>query len=406
MGKLFAMEELDAEIEAVELAVTPEEGEVADVQVEVEQEVAEVAEGGEAIEEGMEAADQLEQVEEVVEQAVEEGEGLDPVAAEAIKLAVEAICARVGANPKAVYALYATENFQSTSSRKANTKIALEGVGEFLKDMWKKIKAALQRLWAKAKEFFDKHFSSLGRVKSALESMKAKVAASSGKAEKAYVEEAPASMAEAFAGKTDVTVASVKGYIAAHTAASKAVEELTSAGAEAAKLAADAVKQGKFDASKLVTGSFDLGTAKAPLVGGLYLQYTITAEEEDVSVEVERQTIEAETKVGVNIPEKAKLTEVINEALALINADVKEKAAFEKKEAEFNKQMVAVEKAINDTVVDKESAEAAKEARKQLKVVYKSNAKVPGITAEKVALDVKLAKAVIGFCGFCVKQYK
>ena len=116
MAKLFALEEAELEGTEVELEAAPEVGEVADVQVEVEADASEMTEVAAGVEEGMGAADQMEQVEEVVEQAAE-GEGLDPVAAEAIKIAVEAICARIGANPKAVYSLYATENFQSASSR-------------------------------------------------------------------------------------------------------------------------------------------------------------------------------------------------------------------------------------------------------------------------------------------------
>jgi len=406
MAKLFALEELDENIEVTEMEAPAEVGEIADVQTEVEPEVADVAEQTEAIDEGMDAADQMEQVEDVVEQAAE-GEGLDPVAADAVKVAVEAICARIGANPKAVYSLYATENFQSASSRKANTKIALEGIGEFLKDMWKKLKAALIKLWQKAKAFFDKHFSSLARVKKALESMKAKVSASSGKiSEKAYIEEAPSSLAEAFAGKSDISASTVEAYVAAHTEAARATSEISDAGDTAAKAGIKAIEgKAKVELAKL-TGVYNLGTAEKPLIGGMIIKYTISADDEEVSVEVEREQIDRETKVGVSIPEKAALTKALSDTLNLINADMKDKSSFDKKEAEFNKNMIAIEKAINATVENKESAEAAKEARKAIKLVYKANARVPGITAEKMAMDVRLAKAVIGFAAFCVKQYK
>lgn len=406
MGKLFAMEELDTEVDVVELETAPEQGEVADVQVDVEQEVAEVAEGSEAIEEGMGAADQLEQVEEVVAAAAEEGEGLDPVAAEAIKIAVEAICARVGANPKAVYALYATENFQSASSRKANTKIALEGVGEFLKDMWKKIKAALQRLWVKAKEFFAKHVSSLGRVKTALDSMKQKVAQSSGKIEKAYLEEAPASLAEAFVAKTDVTADVASAIVAAHVVAGKASTNVAANGAAATAAGLEAVKKNVAVELGKLTGTYELGTEAAPLVGGVYVKYDVKTEDGELVVEVERQTVEKGAKAGLSVAEKAKLAGLLSDTLNLIAEDVKEKAAFDKREAEFNKSMVEIEKALNETVKDQASAEAAKEVRKSLKVVYKANAKVPSIVSEKVALDVKLAKAVLGYASVCLKNYK
>jgi hypothetical protein len=408
MAKLFAMEELDTEMtDAVELEVTPQEGEVADVQVEVEQEVTETGDDTSAIEEGMAAADQLEQVEEVVAGAVEEGEGLDPVAAEAIRIAVEAICARVGANPKAVYALYATENFQSSSSRKANTKIALEGVGEFLKDMWKKIKAALTRLWTKAKEFFAKHVSSLGRVKKALESMKQKVAQSTGKVkDKAYIEEAPSSLADAFVGKADVSVATIKEYLAAHTAAAKTSNDVGSNGEQAAKVGLEAAK-GKVAASlDKLTGVYLLGTEAAPLVGGVFIKYEVKSEEEELTVEVERQNIDKETKPGLSISEKGEVVKLLTDMLSTINDDIKFKAAFDKREAEFTKTMVDIEKEINASVTDKDSAEAAKEVRKAMKVVYKANAKVPSIYAELMSLDIKLAKAVLGYASVCVKNYK
>ena len=177
---LFALEN-DAEIGDAEMSVSPEEGQASDAANEASDDMNDIAETAEAVDTGADAGEQLGQVEELVEDAVENGEGLSPVAAEAVRISVEAICARIGANPGSVYSLYATENFQSASSRKANSRIALEGVGEFLKNLYEKIKAALTNMWTKITDFWDKHISTLGRVKKALESMKTKVASSSGK---------------------------------------------------------------------------------------------------------------------------------------------------------------------------------------------------------------------------------
>lgn len=403
--KLFALEDAELAGTEVELEVSPEVGETADVETEVAPEVAEVAEIETGVEEGMGAADQLENVEEVVEQAAE-GEGLDPVAAEAIKIAVEAICSRIGANPKAVYSLYATENFQSASSRKANTKYALEGVSEFLKDLWKKIKGALQKLWAKVKDFWAKHVSNLGRVKKALESMKAKVAQSSGKVEKAYIEEAPSGLVAAFASKGDLTSDVVSKCIAAHMTAGKAVAAAVASGAAASSAAIDSVKAKAAAQLGKATGTWNLGTEADPLVGGVYITYDVKAEDDELVVEVTRETAEKGEKGGLNVPGKDKVGALIKDTLDLITEDVKAKAAFDKAEAEFNKTMVEIEKELNATVSDQASSEAAKEVRKSLKIVYKANAKVPQITAEKVSLDVKLAKAVMGFAAVCLKNYK
>lgn len=407
MAKLFALENAEAGEEVVELEATPEVGEVADVETEVVPEVSEVAEIETGVEEGMGAADQLDQVEEVVAQAAE-GEGLDPVAAEAIKIAVEAICSRIGANPKAVYSLYAAENFQSASSRKANTKYALEGVGEFLKDLWKKIKAALSNLWAKVKAFWEKHISTLGRVKKALESMKQKVSASTGKLEaQAYVESAPGGIASAFGfGGKDVLDSSIADVISAHEDAGKTVDEITAMGSKAAKAAADAIAATQAIDLKNVTGSWTLGTSKSPLVGGATAVFKIEVEGSNVNVSIERETVEKGEKSGVKLVEKAAVAVLLTKTLSVIDTDVKAKAGFDKAQTEFTKAMADVEKAINATANDKASAEAAKPSREAVKVMYKVNSKIPQISAERVSMDIKLAKGVLGYAGLCLKNYK
>jgi hypothetical protein len=167
MAKLFAFEDDSVMDETVPAAA----------EVEAEQGVSELAEdavgvdeGVTAIDDGEEAAAQLEEVQEVVAATVDgegEAQGLDPVAAEAIRIAVESICARMGASTKQFYALYATENFQSKSSRVANTKIALENIADTLKGVWAKIVAFLKGLVAKVVGFWTKlRYSIEGTLKS------------------------------------------------------------------------------------------------------------------------------------------------------------------------------------------------------------------------------------------------
>jgi len=402
MSKLFALENLEENVDGVELEAAPEVGEVADVQVEVEAETGDADTAVAAIDEGMGAADQLEQVEEVVADAAE-GEGLDPVAAEAIKIAVEAICARVGANPKAMYSLYATENFQSASSRKANTKIALEGVGEFLKDMWKKIKAALQRLWEKVRAFWDKHVSSLGRIKKALESMKAKVSSSSGKLkDKAFIEDAPSGLSDAVGGG-DISAKSFDSFVAAHKALLKSADDVTAATADFNAAAAAGVASDE----AAITAAIGKVKGKAPgksgtLVGGVTIEYKFSEEGEGVvNLEVERENVDKKDKGGVSLAEKNDVKSALDGVLALINDNIKAKEKQNKLQESFNKFSLAIEKAIN-------GADAAKQKglRDAMKVAYKINAKAPTIQNEVLGLNIKLAKAVLGYASLCVKNYK
>lgn len=405
--KLFALEEADLGGEVVELETAPEVGEVADVEAEVVPEVAEVQEQAEAIEEGMEAADQLEEVEEVVKEAAE-GEGINEQAAECLRIAVEAICARVGANPKAMYSLYATENFKSPSSRKANTAIALEGVGEFLKDLWRKIKASLMNLWEKAKAFFEKHFSSLGRVKKALESMKAKVSESSGKIkDKAYIEEAPSSLVDAFAGDSDININVVKKYIAAHRKLTPTLDSFNEAIDNFNKKAEKAANSELIDSLlEIESSKQEFGTEDNPLIGGVYITYTFEADkkEGELTVEVERATIEKkEPSLGISVTDKSGVLEVIKDTLSIINDTIKIKEKREKRESTFNKYMLAIEKAVNAVGDD---AEKVKKLRKLIKIAYKYNSKTATIDTELFSYNIKLAKAVLAYSAFMLKQYK
>lgn len=402
MGKLFAMEELGSIGDDVELEVSPEAGEVADVQVDVEQEVGEIEDQTGAIEEGMGAADQLEQVEEVVADAAE-GEGLDPVAAEAIKIAVEAICARVGANPKSVYALYATENFQSTSSRKANTKIALEGVGEFLKDMWKKIKAALSRMWEKIRAFWDKHVSSLGRIKKALESMKAKVGESSGKLkDKAYIEDAPSGLAEAIGFEGDISVKSVEKIINTHKTLMDTSDVIVKV-AEAFNAAAASNIGNPDAAAKALGGVKDRSVG--PVVGGITFAYKFERDqaEGDVTFTIERENVDRKDKGGVSLAEKNDVKNLVDGMLKLITDNIKAKEKVTKMQEGFNKLSLAIEKAINGSNAAPDDVKAM---RNSMKIAYKVNAKFPTVMNEVLALNIKLSKSVLSYASLCLKNYK
>ena len=404
MAKLFALENAEVETGELEMETPVEVGEVANVETEMVPEIAEAGEIESGVEEGMGAADQLEQVEEVVAQAAE-GEGLEPVAAEAIKIAVEAICARIGANPKAVYSLYAAENFQSASSRKANTKYALEGVGEFLKDLWKKIKAALTNLWAKVKAFWAKHVSSLGQVKKALESMKQKVGSSSGKLEgKAYVEEAPGSLGDAFGHAGEISTKSIESVIAQHANLTESADAFVKKVEALNAIAADkaATPSALENVAKLQS------TSSGPLVGGVTFKVEVESDAEAGSVQVNfsEEADNGSEKVGVQLAAKDAVKSMLDKTLAIVNDNMKAREKLAKCEESFNKAAIAVEKVINEGSKDKESAEAAKETRKSMKIIYAMNAKAPVIFNKGLGFNIKLAKAVLGYSSLCLKNYK
>lgn len=398
MSKLFALEN-DATGEVLdETAVTVEEGEAASAVVETDAGVGEVDTLAAAIDDGVTASDDMSDVQDLVTTAAEEGEGLTAVAAESIRLNVKTICARVGANPQAIYALYATENFASPSSRKGNTQIAAEGISEFLKDLWKRLKAALTKMWEKAKAFWDKHVSTLGQVKKALESAKAKVKASSGNLKnKAFIEKAPGGLASAFAGKGDIDTARVQSYITAQGQLSDTNNVIVNAIA--------AMKS--FEDGPKVAEILDSAPKNVLIVGGELLTIVIQGDEngKNVKLEVTKTPIEDKDDApGMVVPDKAKLLSLLDSTSKVIDAAIAAKKNSDKVSADGRNTLNAFEKIINE--MDDSSGEKKAEARMAMSVMYRTHAlssKLQGLYASQ---NVRLAKAVLGFVGYSLKQYK
>lgn len=412
--KLFALE--DAELEGmgaeVELETSPEEGEAAAVQAEMQDDVTDIQEVESGVEEGMDAAEQLEEVQDLVEQAAE-GEGLDPVAAEALRIAVEAICARVGANPKSVYSLYATENFQSASSRKANTRIALEGVSEFLKNLWEKIKAALKSLWDKVVSFWDKHVSNLGRMVKALESMKDRAAKASGSYKFKPVE-APASLLSIFPTKQAVfDSAVIDTYQKTLADAKKALEgnfRILEGVAEGSELFS---KVGAL-VSKLAQANGEViafGSESQPLPGGKYYKWTYKVNEEkddDVAtytLEIDEdhgEFTEGRQEVQMDVANKDTIKKLIS---ATITEVAKPAMKRRDKAASTAKKVNDAFKKI-DAVIKTASPEDQAAAKTAMRIFNLVLAKGPGIEAKYNQAEMAYMKGVLVYSAACLKQYK
>jgi len=171
MAKLFAFEDEMSTVDVEEILPEEEVAEVSDM----ESEAVELDSGAEAVTDGVEAAGQLEELGEVVEQAQEEG-GLDPIAAEAVRIAYESIMGRLGVSNAPAAKYFAAENFQSRSTRKANTALAMEAsIKETLQKIWERIKDFFSNLLAKAKEFWNKMFYNADRLSKKIDAFKKEI---------------------------------------------------------------------------------------------------------------------------------------------------------------------------------------------------------------------------------------
>ena len=412
MAKLFALENADLEIgDEFEMEASPEQGEVADVQVEVEQDLGEVEEIAAGVEEGMGAADQLEEVEALVAKSGEEGEGLDPVAAEAVRLAVEAICARVGANPKAVYSLYATENFRSVSSRKANTKIALEGIGEFLKNLWEKIKTAVTNLWEKVKAFWDKHLSSLGRLAKAMESMKAKISQVKGNPSFEAVT-VPAGLQAVFPVKgANLGVDEVKGYVTRAKTATTAIADFrllnTVIGSSELTTIADLIVKYKDNGNIIAFGS-----ENEPVAGGVYYKWTFKIESEpDDGVDIVTVDVDEDhgkfndnrKEAQMDIASKDALKKLISEAITDVKALVKHRDKVAQRVKAISGNMKAISRSIDALTAQSDDAKKAKANMRTFNLLM---TKGPMLEAKVLGIQLATYKGVLQYTDVCLKNFK
>ena len=440
MRKIFAFEDIE---EQVDLEVNDaEEGEAASVDAEVTGEIADISEDVSGVDEAEGAADQLEEIHDVVEDSLgedgEEGPGLPEPAVEAIRIAVEAVCARVGANPRQIRGfrnLYAAESFSSKSSRRANTQIALEGIGEFLKDLWEKIKSAVKSVLEKVKAFWNKHVSSLGRIKKALVSTRNKLSSSSGKLKtKVHLDSAPGALKSTFPSSSDISISTIGNYITKH-------QELTLTSEKFTEKVAAVNGNGQTDftnktASELLEDVKKLGqdvfggksgptnTEYGPLVGDVTYKITIKQEgdlskedgvEWDLDIDREKSD-DIEQDIGISLAEKGDIAKHLKACEVIIDDMIKYRDKQEKLNTAFAKFALAVDKGINklsegtgkqtvggSTQVD--DKDAAKRLRKSLTAIRKLNTKCSKLSTEMLGLNIKLAKGVIAYANLCMKHY-
>ena len=409
--KLFALEEMETEAVGGAVNTLPEEGEVANAELEVQEEATEVETQAEAIDEGVEAAGQLEEVQEVVEQAIEEGEGLNEPAAEAIRIAVEAIAARIGYNPKKIAglrAVYASESFASPSSRLANTKIALEGIGEFLSNLWERIKKALVKLIEKAQIFWDKYVSGLRKTKKALESLKDKVSKSSGKIKgEVYFEEAPAVLVSTFAGNGDIGKDVINEYISAHKEVLKANNEL-----KVTNEVQDIIS--KLNNRKAINDfftsdkNFVIPAKDKYLVTGKQFSYTISKNDDGtIEIEQEENTIEnAESKLGVTVATKQELADLLKVTIEVIDAAIKSEEKLDKVKEMISKSQVDVQKFKKEEIEQAQNAEDKRMVNNAYKSIFKYINFLVSSRMKTEVYHIKLARGVMAYVKFCLSQYK
>lgn len=276
-GLVLAMEdEMEIEDQSPE-ELTDAVSEVVDSVEETESAADEIDELDESIDDAQTDSDTLEKIQDVMEESVESGEGLDETSAEIAEIAIEAICARLGIKKRTMPAL---ESFGSANSRVVATKIAIEGIGSRLSELWKAIVAGLKTMRDWIKAFFAKILNALEGTKDAIAKLDSAVNAfdpAKVKAEKETIDNKSLAKALALDKKADASTATT--IFDNHIAYTKGIFD----SASTLKQVIDATKGDVFalNVSKLSTANkayiTALGSVSEPMIGGVVLN--VVAEE-------------------------------------------------------------------------------------------------------------------------------
>lgn len=147
----------DDSLEAELIAVQESEHEAEDAQ-EIVEELEDVAEG-------------LESICNYLEASLENG-GLEPSAAGAVALAMNAYTRRLGVDEQLIPS---QEAFGGASDREQATTVSIEAAGDKLKAVWAAIKQAVINAWKAVATFFTNIFSAVGKAESRIASLEKSV---------------------------------------------------------------------------------------------------------------------------------------------------------------------------------------------------------------------------------------
>ena len=429
----FASMESDEPI----VEVNVEGGVPGDVERDVSDAVSDSEEIGsdvEALEDALDSVEEIEAISDAAEQSVEEGQGLDPVAAEIAEVAVESIYRRLGI-PSHVKAMPSMESFGSTNSRKTATRIAIEGFSAQIKAIWAKIVAFFKSVYEKIVSFFKGLFNANAGVNKLLKGLKEKIKDLKGTPEEATFESKRVGSAfgESEGGSfkdkaSKVLEAHIKATEGSLKLNEQVKKQITDLGGEVPRMldstahSVDSVKTGMEDFIKAMKSTVTTtmsGKAEkdAIIVGGLVygalIEFSVDEKDKTVNMEFKSGKEGREEKVGVL--SKGDMEALVDAAISLSDGTEKYKAVIPmlkynneevaKLAAKIGESMGKIDKPAEDDAkkTDTAAREALNDIRKYVVALGRLTVKLSSGLPGK---NVQACKEVASYVTDSMKQYK
>lgn len=418
-GLVWAMEELQEQEAAIAAATDmPAAADSLETDmIEVNERSEEVMDVVEAIEEAVEDTDTLEDIAAVMDESTENG-GMDQTSARVAEVAIESIYKRLGVRKST--AMPAMESFGTQGTRIGATKIALEGVKEVLKQAWDAIVAAITSIGKWVSEFLAKLFDANVKLKARAEALKkqAEGFTQDPSSKDPKVELGGLASALSYKGKVDAKSVSegVKGLLNAMATQTFVVAAVVEASTDSAALEAVIASEEGMAKFKVMavegSGFTKVGEAKDGVV-------TLRSEEmlgnQAIAISVPdakdgKEALQAVSKLSIKVEtfdakaiapkgdviaaDRGEMNDIIGGVIA-ISAEIEKSKAAAKKLEEARKKLIADIKKFASTAkeTDKTSADRAKMVQKAIAAYGRFTAATPvaynkvGLSASKAALD-------------------
>jgi len=334
----------------------------------------------------------------------------------ATNLAIESICQNLGAPIDKYINTFSLENLTSDSYK----QIAFEDVQMFIKDLWIKIKESVNRLWEKVTEFWHNNFSTLNKVKAALDAALIQV---NEQYKRNTVEEAAnpdINLLSNFNNGKDVNQKTIDGFITAHHNALNTIDELiqntryfnrftkylTQSNFE--NETEDILKSIK---KNFINRTYRLGSEQAPIITGSFItiEYTQPENTFDIKFTSNVQKVDSKNDAKLFMLDKDKLRNVINKTTSVIREILKYRDIQNDLQKEFNKLISTYDKHIENQgfLIDFDNLQQSNtnllnNYKRTIRTIYHVNISMPKVLGTFIISNIKLARSVVQYTHFCL----
>lgn len=372
----------------------------------------EISQQHETIEDAIANSVYIENVQEVVTNADE----ISKVGMQSINMAIESIFINLGAPIDKYLNTWCFESLTSDTY----SKMALEDMQVFVKDLWTKIKESVNKLWEKVNEFWKNHFSALNKIKVALETALKQVNDNYTRSAQELSDKSDTSIVSSFNNGKSIDQKTISDFVNSHFNMFSTLDELVRNTQHFNKFAKN-MRQDDFEnevdgtltslTKNFVSRSYRLGTDDAPLITGEFItvEYVQPEESGDIEFMPNVEKMDAADEQKIYLLDKEKLKSIISKTLTIIRETMRYKETQETLQREFNVLTDTFDKHIDEQgiVMDFDdmhhnNSKLLKNYKKTIRVIYRINVSIPKILGTAITSNVKLARSVVHYTQFCL----